>query len=129
MTSGSSPRLGAEKMTSYINLALPIRIGKHTYRNRIEAASAIFASLVLLPEPISSRVLPMIEDRAKGGCASMINGEISVNFNDTLRPVGTSADNWRKLGAVQEGYTAAMAIVWRGDTEDFRGKNANGSYP
>jgi len=75
-------------MNRYPNLCSPIKIGSLTYRNRIEAAPTIFASMVLLPQN-TERVLRMIEDRAKGGCASVINGEIPVNFDDSLRPLGT----------------------------------------
>ncbi len=73
-------------MEEFPNLLSPIKIGVHTYRNRIEAAPTIFASVALIPQ-VSGRVLRMIEDRAKGGCASVINGEIPVNFNDSLRPI------------------------------------------
>ena len=100
-------------MSKFEHLKSPIKIGKHTYRNRIEAAPTIFASLVLLPEPVSSRVLRMIEDRAKGGCASVINGEIPVNFNDSLRPVGTSADNWLKLEVDYKNFDSEAFSIFR----------------
>jgi 2,4-dienoyl-CoA reductase-like NADH-dependent reductase (Old Yellow Enzyme family)/thioredoxin reductase len=73
-------------MKEFPNLLSPIKIGSYTYKNRIEAAPTIFATLALIPQ-ISDRVLRMIEDRAKGGCASVINGEIPVNFDDSLRPI------------------------------------------
>jgi 2,4-dienoyl-CoA reductase-like NADH-dependent reductase (Old Yellow Enzyme family)/thioredoxin reductase len=73
-------------MKEFKNLCSPIQIGKYTYKNRIEAAPTIFASLVLVPQ-ISNRILRMMEDRAKGGCASVVNGEIPVNFDDSLRPI------------------------------------------
>jgi len=73
-------------MTTYPHLTSPIRIGKHTFRNRIESAPTIFSSLTLVPF-LSARVLRMIEDRARGGCASVVHGEISVNFDDSLRPI------------------------------------------
>jgi len=73
-------------MKKFPNLLSPIKIGSYTYKNRIEAAPTIFAAVVLVPQ-ISDRVLRMIEDRAKGGCASVINGEIPVNFDDSLRPL------------------------------------------
>ena len=73
-------------MKKFPNLLSPIKIGNYTYRNRIEAAPTIFASVALVPQ-VSDRVLRMIEDRAKGGCASVVNGEIPVNFDDSLRPI------------------------------------------
>lgn len=72
-------------MKEFPNLLSPIQIGNYTYRNRIEAAPTLFSSLILVPK-LSDRVMRMIEDRAKGGCASVVNGEISVNFDDSLRP-------------------------------------------
>ena len=68
------------------HLLSPIRVGPYTYRNRIEAAPTIFSSLVMVP-PVKDRILRMVEDRAKGGCASVVNGEIPVNFDDTFRPI------------------------------------------
>ena len=68
------------------NLCSPIKIGNYTLKNRIESAPTLFSSLILVPH-ISDRVLRMMEDRAKGGSAIVVNGEISVNFNDSLRPI------------------------------------------
>ncbi|MDF2571558.1 MAG: NADH-flavin oxidoreductase, Old yellow enzyme family, partial [Sporomusa sp.] len=73
-------------MSKFPNLFSPIQIGSYMLRNRIEAAPTLFSSLALIPE-ISDRVLRMIEDRAKGGCAIVVNGEIPVNFDDSLRPI------------------------------------------
>ncbi len=73
-------------METFPHLFTPIKIRNCTYKNRIEAAPTIFATLVLVPQ-IGDRILRMIEDRAKGGCASVINGEIPVNFDDSLRPI------------------------------------------
>ena len=73
-------------MKEFPNLLSPIKIGSFTYKNRIEAAPTIFATMVLVPQ-ISDRVIRMVEDRAKGGCASVVNGEIPVNFDDSLRPI------------------------------------------
>ena len=72
--------------SQYGNLMSSIKVGNKLYKNRIESAPTIFSSLSLIPA-ISDRVLRMIEDRAKGGCASVIHGEISVNFDDSLRPI------------------------------------------
>jgi 2,4-dienoyl-CoA reductase-like NADH-dependent reductase (Old Yellow Enzyme family)/thioredoxin reductase len=76
-------------MKKYSNLLSPIKVGPYTYRNRIEAAPTIFAAVALIPE-LSDRVMRMLEDRAKGGCASVVNGEIPVNYNDSLRPIMTA---------------------------------------
>jgi 2,4-dienoyl-CoA reductase-like NADH-dependent reductase (Old Yellow Enzyme family)/thioredoxin reductase len=76
-------------MTKFPHLFSPIQVGKLGFKNRIEAAPTIFASVALMPEA-THRVLRMLEDRAKGGCASVINGEIPVNFDDSLRPIVTT---------------------------------------
>lgn len=73
-------------LTQFPHLLSPIRVGQHVYRNRVEAAPTIFSSLVLLPV-VGERILRMVSDRAKGGCASVVNGEIPVNFDDSFRPV------------------------------------------
>lgn len=73
-------------MKEFPNLCSPVKVGNYTYRNRMEAAPTLFASVGLLPQ-MTDRFLRMIEDRAKGGCASVVNGEIPVNFNDSLRPI------------------------------------------
>jgi len=73
-------------VTSYPHLNSPIKVGKFTYRNRIEGAPTIFSSLALVPF-LTDKILRMQEDRAKGGCAAVVNGEISVNFDDSLRPI------------------------------------------
>jgi 2,4-dienoyl-CoA reductase-like NADH-dependent reductase (Old Yellow Enzyme family)/thioredoxin reductase len=73
-------------MSSFPRLSSPLKVGAYTLRNRIESAPTLFSSLALLP-PFTDRVLRMYEDRARGGAAIVINGEIPVNFNDSLRPL------------------------------------------
>ena len=74
-------------MEHFANLLSPIKIGKHSYRNRIEAAPTGVVTAAFRPQS-TDRMLRMLEDRAKGGCASVVTGEITVNFNDSLRPLG-----------------------------------------
>jgi len=68
------------------HLLSPLRVGAHTLRNRVEAAPTIFISLVQLPH-LRERAMRMVEDRARGGAALVVTGEITVNFTDSMRPV------------------------------------------
>lgn len=72
--------------TPYPHLLSPLRVGAHTLRNRVEAAPTIFISLVQLPH-LRERAMRMVEDRARGGAALVVTGEITVNFTDSMRPV------------------------------------------
>lgn len=99
-------------MSKYPNLTSPIQIGKHLYRNRIEAAPTIFSSLALLP-PLTDKVLRMIEDRAKGGCASVVNGEISVNFDDSFRPIVAGEGNMVEVRVDYKDYTSQHFAVFK----------------
>ncbi len=91
--------------SQYDNLMSPIKVGSKIYKNRIESAPTIFSSLSLIPG-VSDRVLRMIEDRAKGGCASVIHGEISVNFDDSLRPIVAGEGKMVVLKVDFEDYTS-----------------------
>ncbi|MGV1009704.1 MAG: FAD-dependent oxidoreductase [Dermatophilaceae bacterium] len=73
-------------MSTYPHLLSPLQVGTHTLRNRVEAAPTIFVSLVQLPH-LRERAMRMVEDRARGGAAMVVTGEITVNFTDSMRPV------------------------------------------
>ncbi|MGB8383593.1 MAG: FAD-dependent oxidoreductase, partial [Dermatophilaceae bacterium] len=73
-------------MNAYPHLLSPLQVGTHTLRNRVEAAPTIFVSLVQLPH-LRERAMRMVEDRARGGAAMVVTGEITVNFTDSMRPV------------------------------------------
>jgi 2,4-dienoyl-CoA reductase-like NADH-dependent reductase (Old Yellow Enzyme family) len=55
--------------------------------------------------PISDRVIRMTEDRAKGGSASVISGEIPVNFDDSLRPVVVGEGKFLSIVIDYHNYT------------------------
>lgn len=106
-------------MVSYPNILSPIKIGKHTLRNRIEAAPTIFTSLLLLPA-VSDRVMRMIEDRAKGGCASVVNGEISVNFDDSLRPIVAGKGKMIEVKVDYTDYNSPHFDIFRQNAENIK---------
>lgn len=106
-------------MKTFPNLLSPIKIGSHTYRNRIEAAPTIFASLVLIPQA-ADRVLRMIEDRAKGGCASVVNGEIPVNFNDSLRPIVVGEGKMLNVTVDYKDFNSPAFAIFRKNAEAIK---------
>nr|WP_320131450.1 FAD-dependent oxidoreductase [uncultured Holophaga sp.] len=100
-------------MNPYPHLNSPIQVGRFTYRNRIESAPTIFSSLALVPF-LTERILRMQEDRAKGGCAAVVNGEISVNFDDSLRPIVAGEGKMIKLTVDYKDFsTPAFATFQR----------------
>ncbi len=99
-------------MTPYPHLTSPIKIGKHTYRNRIEAAPTIFSSLALVPF-LTERILRMQEDRARGGCAAVVNGEIPVNFDDTLRPIVAGRGKYIEIKVDYRDFAAPAFAIFR----------------
>ncbi len=106
-------------MTAYPHLLSPIKVGAYTYRNRVEAAPTVFGSLVLIP-PIKDRIIRMIEDRAKGGCAAVVTGEVPVNFDDAVRPSG-------KFGALTWDYEDYTCPAFKVFAENAASITAHGS--
>ncbi len=89
------------------------------YRNRIEAAPTIFASSAPVPA-ISDRVIRMTEDRAKGGCASVISGEIPVNFDDSLRPVVVGEGKFLNIIIDYHNYTDENFKVFQKNAQSIK---------
>lgn len=78
------------KLQKFPHLFQPLKVGTHTYRNRIEAAPSIFAATHLIEFPgfkteCKRRAMAMLESKAQGGCASVILGELSPNTTDCGR--------------------------------------------
>jgi 2,4-dienoyl-CoA reductase-like NADH-dependent reductase (Old Yellow Enzyme family)/NADPH-dependent 2,4-dienoyl-CoA reductase/sulfur reductase-like enzyme len=61
------------------NLFSPMKVGTHTYKNRVLASPIFCGPFVLLPF-LSDVLYHGMESRAKGGCAHVIVGETPVNF-------------------------------------------------
>ena len=111
-------------MNKFPNLLSPIKIGSYTYRNRVEAAPTIFASVALLP-PMTDKVLRMLEDRAKGGCASVVSGEIPVNFDDSLRPIIAGPGKFFELKVDYKDFNSPHFAVFKRTAEAI---NKHGSH-
>lgn len=61
------------------HLFSPIKVGTHTYKNRIIAAPIFCGPFVNLPF-LSDVLFQAVEGRARGGCAQVTVGETPVNF-------------------------------------------------
>lgn len=119
------------------HLFSPLQVGTHTYRNRIEASPTMFAFCHLIefpggvfPPRLPERAMRMLENRAKGGCASVTLGECApnntnckrfpfepdidfTNFDDPWMPtIQATADVIKKHGAV-----AIAELVCSGNTK------------
>lgn len=66
------------------HLFSPLKVGTHTYKNRIIAAPIFCGSFVHLPF-LSDVLFQGMEERAKGGCAQVTIGETAVNFENANR--------------------------------------------
>ncbi len=65
--------------TSYPHLFSPLRVGTHTYKNRIVAAPIYCGTFGTIPF-LSSVFFQAFEERSKGGCAQVTVGETPVDF-------------------------------------------------
>jgi 2,4-dienoyl-CoA reductase-like NADH-dependent reductase (Old Yellow Enzyme family) len=72
-------------MNKFPNLFSELVIRGHTYRNRIVTGPTLFASAAFIPE-ISENIYRMIENRARGGVAAVMVGEIGINFEECGSP-------------------------------------------
>jgi 2,4-dienoyl-CoA reductase-like NADH-dependent reductase (Old Yellow Enzyme family)/NADPH-dependent 2,4-dienoyl-CoA reductase/sulfur reductase-like enzyme len=101
------------------NLFSPIKVGTHTYKNRVIGAPIFCGPFVSLPF-LSDVTLQAVEDRAKGGCAQVTVGETPVDFEyankDPFPPIDYTNFNdpaFAKLGQlarVIKQYGAAAMI-------------------
>lgn len=81
--------------TKFPHLFSPIQIGTRIFKNRIEAAPAMFAFTHLINVPGGKalgfngnepeRSFRMLRDKAKGGAASVVLGELSPNHTNCKR--------------------------------------------
>lgn len=70
---------GSSMNEKFPHLFSPIKVGTHTYKNRIIAAPIFCGPFVNLPF-LSDVVFQAVEGRARGGCAQVTVGETPVNF-------------------------------------------------
>ena len=75
---------------SYKHLFSPIKVGKHTYKNRIVAAPIYCGPFINIPG-LSDVMENAMKARARGGVAQVTIGETPVNFNgankDPFEPI------------------------------------------
>ena len=88
----------------YPNLFSPLQVGTKTFKNRIEAAPAMFAFASFLPDGTgffnsrcSERAFRMLSAKAKGGAASVVFGELAPNETTCRRFPFEPAINWKDL--------------------------------
>jgi 2,4-dienoyl-CoA reductase-like NADH-dependent reductase (Old Yellow Enzyme family)/thioredoxin reductase len=72
-------------MEKFNHLFSVLNIRGNIYRNRIVTGPTLFASAAFIPE-ISENVYRMVENRAKGGAAAVMVGEIGINFEECGSP-------------------------------------------
>lgn len=66
----------------YPHLFDPLEIRGKVYKNRLMAAPTMFAHSIFTIPPMRENVYRMVENRAKGGFASVSTGEIGINFEE-----------------------------------------------
>lgn len=71
-------------MGKYVHLFSPLKVGKFTYKNRIESAPMAFALIACNPE-VADKSFRKLEAPARGGYACVAVGELDVNFKDAIR--------------------------------------------
>ena len=88
----------------YPNLFSPLKVGTKTFKNRIEAAPAMFAFVSLMPEGYGffkdrcdERAFRMLEAKAMGGAASVVFGELAPNETTCRRFPFEPVINWKDM--------------------------------
>lgn len=104
-------------MQKYPHLFSPIKIRKHTYKNRILSAPMLFG-FYALEKGSDERVYRIIEDRARGGAAEVVVGETPVNNTDApdiLLP-GLEVDYRQTTGRSFEAYKKYADVIKKHNT-------------
>jgi 2,4-dienoyl-CoA reductase-like NADH-dependent reductase (Old Yellow Enzyme family)/thioredoxin reductase len=78
-------------MQQYPHLFSPINVAGYTLKNRILCAPMLFGFYCLERES-AERVYKITEDRAKGGVAEVVVGEVPINFTDASTPMRDYVD-------------------------------------
>jgi 2,4-dienoyl-CoA reductase-like NADH-dependent reductase (Old Yellow Enzyme family)/thioredoxin reductase len=98
-------------MQKYPRLFSSIQIAGHTFKNRILCAPMLFGFYAL--EETAERVYKIIEDRAKGGAAEVVVGEVPINYTDAADAMfATADDNYsKKEGPLFDAYKKYADII------------------
>jgi 2,4-dienoyl-CoA reductase-like NADH-dependent reductase (Old Yellow Enzyme family) len=102
-------------MKKYPNLFSPIQIAGHTFKNRILSAPMLFGFYAL--DETAERVYRIVEDRARGGAAEVIVGEVPINFTDAADAMFLGADDnySKKEGPLFDAYKKYADIIKKHD--------------
>ncbi|KPK75188.1 MAG: hypothetical protein AMJ79_12295 [Phycisphaerae bacterium SM23_30] len=97
-------------MKKFNSLLSELKIRGYTYRNRIVTGPTLFASAAFIPE-ISENIYRMIENRAKGGAAAVMVGEIGINFEECGSPFTKPFDYNITKGPVFEALAHYATVI------------------
>ncbi len=97
-------------MNKFPYLFSELVIRGHTYRNRIVTGPTLFASAAFIPE-ISENIYRMVENRAKGGSAAVMVGEIGINFEECGSPFTQPFDYNLTRGPVFEALARYATVI------------------
>ncbi len=102
-------------MQKYPRLFSPIQIAGHTFKNRILSAPMLFGFYAL--DETAERVYRIVEDRARGGAAEVIVGEVPINFTDAADAMFPGADDnySKKEGPLFDAYKKYADIIKKYD--------------
>jgi len=78
-------------MDKFPHLFSPTKIAGKTYKNRILCAPMLFGFYCMEKEA-AERVYKITEDRAKGGVAEVVVGEVPINFDDAATAMIPNVD-------------------------------------
>jgi 2,4-dienoyl-CoA reductase-like NADH-dependent reductase (Old Yellow Enzyme family)/thioredoxin reductase len=102
-----------DKTDNYKNLLAPIKVGTHTYRNRILAAPIYCGVFVNIP-PLREMLFHEIGARARGGFAQVTIGETPVDYEFASREPFPPIDFSKYAGRSFEDLSALALMIRTG---------------
>ena len=96
--------------TKFPHLFSPLKVGTHTYKNRIVAAPIYCGTFGTIPF-LSSVFFQAFEERSKGGCAQVTVGETPVDFEYANREPFDPIDYSRFEGPSFEALKRAAGMI------------------
>jgi 2,4-dienoyl-CoA reductase-like NADH-dependent reductase (Old Yellow Enzyme family)/thioredoxin reductase len=96
--------------TKFPNLLSPLKVGTHTYKNRVVAAPIYCGTFGTIPF-LSSVFFQAFEERSKGGCAQVTVGETPVDFEYANREPFDPIDYSRFEGPSFEALKRASGVI------------------
>ena len=77
----STPGTQGPDKERYPHLFSPMKIAGHTFKNRILVAPMIYG-FILFRENLREIMYKITEEKAKGGAAEVVVGEVPINYDD-----------------------------------------------